>query len=876
MSAKLFKGKSYITISENKMQPADSAPETFEVLAPKCTYAIQREKTWLDGRTYFEYVPEPARFKALKILPQEIIEARKEKHAKQLAQKDAKKCGFNSIKEQNECYYRNIRKDTKLKKCVLNRPKHGWGRVIGDDSLTFRAMERFSRNTIITDHYADFDIENAQAMVTCCAAMDEGDKCDQLQTFCKSRKNIIEKGMETYGKSRDEIKQVWTSLLNGGAIPDWYEDHLARRVQKEVWTIRQKIKQANPELFESMRQKVTKQPDKYKDEDGLQKAAMRSMMSVWFQHYEVKIVATILEWCEGQGLLNLEGEGDAYKDKAIFGYIYDGFVLLISSVEKWGKRTGQCVAELLEKFNQITYEKTGFELNWTMKPFNNIYDIQDKMISIMAAPPTLESKRLTGDMSFSAMSEEFEKTHCKIQDVGCYIEKKSSGLVIVRNAGKLKESFGHLWCGYNEKGAKINFIDAWTKNNDEIRIFERMNIYPNTAMCPPTEYNLWIPFAMERVEEFTWRQDVLDMFVDFLKLTICGHQPHHTRTEQFDYMMDWLAHLVQRPEQKCGKCPILISKQGSGKGTLTRIMKRILGDKKVFQSVKPERDVWGDFNPMMEDAMLVILDECDKKKAGDAENTLKNYITEGTMTINNKYVPPHDIISNHRFMVHTNASDGGVQMADGDRRFFALRMSDHRKGDLAYWGKWNRLLDDMADDSPWKTIYDHLMARDVGDFMQKTTPKTEFQLNLEKSNKEPLDCWMEDMVTYWRVNKTPVQREMTGEEVWFDYTKFCERNGFTKKGDSSSNGLSARLNNHEISRWGGESGKGWKATETKRGGANNYRVFRLNEMWNYYVEKGIFKDEDFDHVEEEGSSDEDSQLALPEPAAAVLVSKKRM
>ena len=113
--------------------------------------------------------------------------------------------------------------------------------MIGDDSLTFRAMERFSRNTIITDHYADFDIENAQAMVTCCAAMDEGDKCDQLQTFCKSRKNIIEKGMETYGKSRDEIKQVWTSLLNGGAIPDWYEDHLARRVQKEVWTIRQKI-----------------------------------------------------------------------------------------------------------------------------------------------------------------------------------------------------------------------------------------------------------------------------------------------------------------------------------------------------------------------------------------------------------------------------------------------------------------------------------------------------------------------------------------------------------------------------------------------------------------------------------------------------------
>lgn len=886
LSAKSLKDSAPISVSANQMQPAPEEPAA--VMKPKCTYAVQREKTWLDGRTYFEFVPEPNRFRAMKILPQEVIEARKESHMKQLERKENKKGGFASIKEQNENYFRNLRKDTKLKKCVLHRPKHGWGRVYGDDRLTFRALERFSRNTLLADYYGDYDLENAQGVIILNAAIDEGDKCDSLGIYCKERKAILARGMEKYQKSRDVIKKIWTALLNGGGIPEWYDEPLAYKVQTEIRAIAKKIKQANPELYESMRQKVMKEPEKFKagDDEGLAKAAMRSMMSVWFQHYEVRIVAKVLEWCEKEGLLT-KTESDAYKDKVIFGYIYDGFVLLNELVEKWCKRTGKTEKDLLATFMEITDKETGFEMVWTCKPFDEKFDIQEQMVSVMAAPVTCESKKLTGDMSFPAMAEEFEKTRCFIQNVASYLEVEPSGEIIIRGQAKMKEAYNRLWCGYDEKGRKISFINTWITNNDELRTYDRMNIYPNTAACPPNEFNLWIPFAMERVEEFTWRQDVLDDFIYFVKHVICGHKEYKGDvkfpTPQYDYMMDWLAHLVQHPEQKPGKCPVLVSKQGSGKGTLTRIIKRILGAKRVFQSENPARDVWGDFNPMMEQAILVILDESDKKVAAASEGQLKNYITEENMTINNKFCPAHVMTSHHRFMVHTNTPDGGVQMQDGDRRFFAMKMSDHKKGDMAYWAKWNKVICDTADDSAFKTIYDWLMARDIGDFMQKDTPKTDFQKELERSNKEPIDSWLEDMAVTWRrlpensrTIKEITTKELPGAQVFADYTRFCEQEGFERKAyNTNSNGLSSRINNHDISYWGGETGKGWKATEIKRGGGNNFRVFRLNEMWNYYVEKGIFNEGDFAASGPVEDTSEDAAPVLPPPAAPVLIPAKK-
>lgn len=872
-----------MSVSAKQMESTAATPA---IMAPKCTYAIQREKTWLDGRTLFEYVPEPNRFKAMKLLSQEVIEARKEKHIEQLKKRNTKKCGFHSIKEQNECYFRQLRRDTKLKKVILNRAKHGWGRVIADDACTFASMERFSRNTLLNDYYADVDIENCQATVILNAATDEGDACPALQEFCENRTEIIADAMRKFSKPKDEIKQVWTSLLNGGRVPDWYKSKLAYRVSEECKVIRLKIKQANPEFYESMRQKVMNDPEKIKKygetAEKIADAAMRTMMSLWFQHHEVRIVASVLEWCEKEGLLTLEGP--AYKDKVILGYIYDGFVLLIDLVEKWGKRTGKTVAQLMEILSHVAFEKTGFSPVWKVKEFEQKFDISEQMIKVMSAPLQAETKRLTGEMSYEEMCEEFEKTNCKIYNAGLFVQSNADGTHSVRTEDKLRTQNKHLWAGYDEKGKPQNFINRWLVNNTEIRMYDNMDVYPNPVRCPANTYNLWVPFAMERVELFDYDEDGLKFFQDFIKHVICGHAEHHKETPQYDYMVKWIAHLLQKPEKKVGKCPILISGFGSGKGTFIEILQKIMGKRKVFESPNPARDVFGDFNPMMEEAMLVVLDEPNGKINAEAQETFKNLITGGTLTINQKHVPPFTITSRHSFMVTANPKGdggGGVHVPEGDRRFFVLRCSDHKKHDVAYWNKWRAYIDNEEEVNLWKTIYDWLMVQDLtGDWLANT-PKTEYQKNLEASTKTPLDCWLQDMVRDWKAgfnagDDVEYTKKLTGEEVYRDYVAYCERNGYKGKDVyTNSGGLSSRINNNPISNWGGKKGEvDWKATQIERGGKCNHRVFRMNEMWNYYVHNGVFTEAEF--VKDDNANDSSPPSPFPEQQPVMIEKKKKV
>jgi hypothetical protein len=71
--------------------------------------------------------------------------------------------------------------------------------------------------------------------------------------------------------------------------------------------------------------------------------------------------------------------------------------------------------------------------------------------------------------------------------------------------------------------------------------------------------------------------------------------------------------MIQYPAVKT-ICPTLISKQGAGKGTLIRLLSKMIGAKKVFETRRPSRDVWGSFNGEMANAFLVNLDELSKKR----------------------------------------------------------------------------------------------------------------------------------------------------------------------------------------------------------------------------------------------------------------------
>jgi hypothetical protein len=172
-------------------------------------------------------------------------------------------------------------------------------------------------------------------------------------------------------------------------------------------------------------------------------------------------------------------------------------------------------------------------------------------------------------------------------------------------------------------------------------------------------------------------------------------------------------------------------------------------------------------------------------------------------------------------------------------------MSDKHKGDMKYWDEWEKILAD-PDQSGFKTIYNWLATRDIGDFMQKTMPKTVYQKNLERSNRTPLECWLEHLVRTWMIDGGDESRKvltMTGTEALAVYLDFCEKQGLPIKNyKTSAGGLSQLISNHEVGRFA--SGEMY-ATKRLRGGDANKREFRLDVMFDWLAKSGVLSKDDF-------------------------------
>ena len=806
---------------------------------PALSFAIQRKKAWLDGRTLCEYHPDLKRFIAYKMLPNETTEGRAEKHMAQLA--GSGRACYSSVKEHLDMYYRAIRKDKKIKETTMGRAKHGWGRAYPSGNLSIATLERFARNTIIDDVYYDFDIVNAQPKMCLNVCDDEGcmKKVPTILRYCDNRDAVLADGMAKYGKSRDEVKAVYNKVMNGGKIPEWYaENRDIQKFKSECEFVREKVREVNPELYSSARMKNAM--DKEIPEGQRMGKNMRTMFSFWTAELEFQYVSAIMEWCEGEGLMTKEG----LQRYTVAGYTYDGVVLLRELVDAYCQKRGITLDRLCEDMTQIGMDRTGHDLEWKVKGTSEKHDISEQYAMCVAdVPPNIPSPN---GKTFSQYVTEWEKTNAFIRGSGMYVETlPTTGEFRLRDTAQLKASNQHLCVIDPESGKNLNFIKMWTQNNNDIRCYENMDVYPFAPACPPDCFNLWMPFDMERVENWNDKPDVLSKFIYHVREVVCGTTANSKFQEGFEYLMDWLSHIIQRPHIKSGKCPVLISAQGSGKGTLIRILTRILGASKVFQSVKPERDVYGDFNPMMERALLVNIDEPESAKSDTFEGTIKNFITEPTMMINDKFVKPHQIKSYHRFIFTTNKADGGITVEEGDRRFFILRMSDKHKGDMKYWDEWDKILGD-ADQSGFKTIYNWLATRDIGDFMQKATPKTVYQKNLERSNRTPLECWLEHLVRNWMMeggDENTRVMTMTGTEALALYLDFCETQGLPlKQYKTSAGGLSQLISNHEVGRF---AEKDVYATRKMRGGDANKREFRLDVLFQWLANQGIMTKEDF-------------------------------
>jgi hypothetical protein len=114
-------------------------------------------------------------------------------------------------------------------------------------------------------------------------------------------------------------------------------------------------------------------------------------------------------------------------------------------------------------------------------------------------------------------------------------------------------------------------------------------MYPDATKCPPNIFNMWKPFAMERVTDYNENTEGLMFILNHLKI-LCNNDEN-----VFDYFTKWIGQMIQFPEIK-SIVITLISDEGAGKGSFLKLMSLMLGSSRVFETTKPSRDVWGSIN----------------------------------------------------------------------------------------------------------------------------------------------------------------------------------------------------------------------------------------------------------------------------------------
>lgn len=269
---------------------------------------------------------------------------------------------------------------------------------------------------------------------------------------------------------------------------------------------------------------------------------------------------------------------------------------------------------------------------------------------------------------------------------------------------------------------------AWMRHRDRRTYAGGLVFNPEGA--PADAYNIWRGWAVQPDPNAS-----CDLFLAHVRDVICAGSERDYR-----WLLGWMAHLVQHPEQKPGTAVVLRGDKGAGKDTVGHYLGALFPRHHVTIS-QPDH-LTGRFNAHMETAFLIHLEE--GYWAGDhrAEGVLKNLITCQTLEIERKGIDPYKIDHFGRLLITSNA-EWVVPATPGERRFFVLDVSPARAKDTAYFGAiWKEQAQGGAG-----ALLHFLQSYDLTGFDVRNPPETAALTRQKLEGLRNVEAWWHDRLS---------------------------------------------------------------------------------------------------------------------------------
>jgi adenylate kinase family enzyme len=219
----------------------------------------------------------------------------------------------------------------------------------------------------------------------------------------------------------------------------------------------------------------------------------------------------------------------------------------------------------------------------------------------------------------------------------------------------------------------------------------------------------------------------------FIKDIVCSSSTTH-----FEYLWNWLAHMIQKPWEKPGVSITLLGGQGVGKGTFAA---KIVGAMYLdhFLHLQSDKALTGDFNDSLESSFVIFADEAFFSGDRKAANILKAIETEDRIHINPKFQPSRQIESFHRIISASN-NDHASYVETDDRRKLILRLPDTKRDDWVYW----RELDEELKSGGLEALAFALSQTDISSFEVRKKPDTGELLRQKLASLDSIPQWWAD------------------------------------------------------------------------------------------------------------------------------------
>ena len=593
------------------------------------------------------------------------------------------------------------------------------GRLYADKSLGLQSLRSDIRAALATKYYWDVDMVNAQPNILVGLCKKHGWTCEKLEDYTKYRSYKLAELSQELNCDRTMAKDFCLSILFGSqrglAINEYFRD-----LTIELAKIAENCVGKYPEIVQAVlnSKKFKKDPT----------------------NLNAKVLAHVAQ-VEESKLLEFFTDCFTQAGRAVGTLVFDGCLI--------EKQEGEIEfpSTLLRQVEEQVLNHFGYKVFFEVKPLVNTFSGNEESKVNIVPPSVLINDLYAAKRFVELCGDRLRKVGPDVfclRDDGHWSREKSDlkGMVF---------SFYKQLVFHQVNAVGTLVPHDYGGNNKNVNA-----LLENVWFCAP-EGDLPIQFAYSFTEEGS--SEALALFQELIELASKG------REATKDYLIKYLAHMIQHPLDLPGVCLIVTGPKGCGKDTMFDfLIEHVLGalyshnyntTKQVFE----KHDIGRMFK------FLVKLEEADRAVCLQNASELKSFITSKSSMFNPKG-KTQVTVPNYCRMVFTTNKGNPVDFTEGERRFVLYDYSPEKKGNLDYWKKVREVL---FTPEGGRAVADWLLSIDLSGFNVRQLPENEYQEFIVEA---------EETVETKFINQLVTEDWVKMKDLYASYVTFCTENSY--------------------------------------------------------------------------------------------------